>query len=171
MSQIFKIWNTYISPASDEQLDLGSGALHWKDLYLSGIAYLDNVTMGGNLDLNDFSIESIGYLYGISSDDYIRMSQLGRLIINMTGIGTPYLDPDIDITGSVYFDDDIGLAIDKKIMFGDEESYILSDDTDHLDVTSTNIDLNGKVNFTGSTNLMFSEGDLVSYDEEVVFYA
>ena len=37
MGAIIKIWNTYISPASDKLLDLGSSTLRFKNLYLSGL--------------------------------------------------------------------------------------------------------------------------------------
>ena len=46
---IFKIYDTYIAPATDELLDIGSSALEFKDLYIDGIAYIDEI----HLDLEE----------------------------------------------------------------------------------------------------------------------
>jgi len=152
MGAIFKIWNSYISPATNALLDLGSLALKWKDLYVDGIGYMDAIIMSGDIDCTDYSIKSIAYLYGASDNDYLALGSTGRLIINMTGSGTPFATPDIDITGSVYFDDDIGLLLDKKILFGDIAVSVSSQDDGHLDLEAdVSIDLNGAVTISKST--------------------
>lgn len=134
MSQVFKIWNTYISPATNALLDIGSDSLKFNNLYLDGIAYIDEITMGGNLDLNDFSIENISYLYGADPADFIRMGVANRLFITITGTGDPFATPDISISGSVWFDDDIGLATTKQIQFRDADIMIASDNDGDLDL-------------------------------------
>jgi len=163
MAEVFKIWNTYISPATNALLDLGSNVLKWNNLYLDGVAYFDAITMAGNIDCNDYSIESIGYLYGVSNDDYLRMGITGRLIINMTAAGIPFATPDIDITGSVFFDDDVGLATTKQIQFRDTELYISSKDDGHLDLDAdTSVDLNGNIILgSASTSTLTCTGRLI----------
>ena len=94
MSAIFKIWNTYISPATASGLDLGSDSLPFANLYLSGVGYLGSLEMSGNIELSDYSVKSISYLFGASDDDYIKMGESGRILFVATGGGTPFSSPD-----------------------------------------------------------------------------
>ena len=56
MSAIFKIWNSYISPATDGGLDIGSESLRFNDLWLMGTAYFSSLTMLGNLYIPGYNI-------------------------------------------------------------------------------------------------------------------
>ena len=179
MAEIFKIWNTYIGPAATAGSDLGSDSFKWNNLYLDGVAYLDGIVMAGNIDMNDFSLQNVAYLYGADSSDYIRMGITNRLIINVTGGGSPFSTPDIDITGSSYFDDDMGFPLDKKILFGDTGVYIFSDDDGHLDLMAdVSIDFNTiadtdlVLNFFGTTNsgvIRWMENeDYFKFDDDIM---
>ena len=49
-------------PGSDDALDLGNSSFQWKDLYLDGVAYIDQLnadTLGAALDANDQAITNI----------------------------------------------------------------------------------------------------------------
>ncbi len=54
-------------PATNNDIDLGSDAKEWKDLWLDGIAYLDAVIMHGNLDFNDN--QAINFIVENRTDD------------------------------------------------------------------------------------------------------
>ena len=45
MVEIFKIYDEYMVPASDDAFDIGSSGLEFKDLYIDGIAYLDEIQL------------------------------------------------------------------------------------------------------------------------------
>ena len=64
MGAIFKIWDEYISPAVDLEMDIGSTLLRFKDLYLGGDAYLDSIiattiTLSGNVVLGSASTSTL----------------------------------------------------------------------------------------------------------------
>ena len=171
MAEVFKIWNTYIAPATNAQLDLGSDTYKFNNLYIDGIAYLDEILMSGDLDLNSFSIDNISYLYGPNPADYIRLGVTNRLFLNFTGLGDPFATPDISISGSVWFDDNVGLATTKQLRFGDDDTYISSKSDGHLDLDAdVSVDINGVLNIQNSTNFVFYDGDLASYDSDVLYY-
>lgn len=45
MSAILKIYNTYLAPAVDNTIDLGTSTYEFKDLFLDGIAYIDTLNL------------------------------------------------------------------------------------------------------------------------------
>jgi hypothetical protein len=101
--------------------------------------------------MGDFDIHSLDGLYGFDDSVFIDMGADGRIIIQADGAGTPFSTPDIDITGTTYFDDDMGLLLDKKILFGDTAVYILSDDDGYLDlVADTGIRITNYIRHTSS---------------------
>jgi len=54
-------------PESDNDVDLGASGAEFKDLYLDGVAYVDELQadqLGANLDANSKNITSAGNLYG-----------------------------------------------------------------------------------------------------------
>lgn len=151
MATIFQIYNTYIAGGVDNTSDLGNIALEWKDLWIDGLAYIDG--FGQDLDFGDFDVHSVDGLYGIDDNVFIDMGASGRIIVQANGSGTPFSTPDIDITGTTYFDDDAGFLLDKKILFGDADVYIFSNDDGYLDLNANvGIRLNGPVDL-GANNL------------------
>ena len=123
---------------------------------------LTGFILGANADFGDYDITSIDGLYGYDSGVSIDMGADGRIIISADGAGTAFSTPDIDITGSVYFDDDIGLALDKALQFGDANVFIESDDDGYLDLDAdTGIRLNSASTFTTSIAPSSADGGTV----------
>ena len=61
--------DSHIIPDDDNTYDLGSNSQEWRDLYIDGTAYVDTISMGGNIDLPDSSSSSIGRArFGDSQD-------------------------------------------------------------------------------------------------------
>ena len=149
MAEMYRIYSTAFYPSVDDAMDLGATTTQFKNLWLDGLAYIDG--FGEDTDMGDFDIHSLDGLYGVDDDVFIDLGTDGRIIIQVNGAGTPFSTPDIDITGSVYFDDDIGIALDKKILFGDTGVYIFSDDDGYLDlVADTGIRVSNYVRHTSA---------------------
>ena len=149
MADLAYLWNTDYSPVIDELLDLGSLNYQWKDLYINGIAYIDQVNIEELLEMSDNDIISIGVLYGFDNNISIDMSNLGRMIFSVNGTGTPFATPDYDFTGSSFFDDDMGFDTTKGIYFRDSALFINSVDDGHLDLTADiSIDMNADVDIS-----------------------
>lgn len=152
MATIFQIYNTYIAGGVDNTSDLGNIALEWKDLWIDGLAYIDG--FGQDLDFGDFDVHSVDGLYGIDDNVFIDMGASGRIIVQANGAGTPFATPDIDITGTTYFDDDAGFLLDKKILFGDADVYIFSNDDGYLDLNANvGIRFNGPITIGGDLTM------------------
>lgn len=158
---ILSVESTAMHPGTDDKMDLGESAIQFKDLYLDGLAYIDG--FGEDTDFGDFDVHSVDGLYGFDDLVFVDLGTDGRIIISADGSGTPFSTPDIDITGTTYFDDDSGFLLDKKIMFGDTGVYIFSDDDGRLDLTAdTSIDLNGNVALgSASTSTLTCTGRLI----------
>jgi len=181
MARIFKIENTYIAPYTDELLDLGHPSFEWKDLYIDGTAYLDAIEMHGSIEMSDNNIVSMGRINGFDNNLYLDLATDGQLKIHAAGSGTPFAIPDVDITGSVFFDDHIGLDTLKQIQLRDTEIYINSSADGILDLTAdTSINLNNSVadsdiilNFIGTTNsgvlTWMEDEDYFNFSDDVLF--
>lgn len=190
-SKTLQIYNTYIAPATNALMDLGSLTLQFKDLYIDGIAYIDQLNLEGNLDMDDNDITSIGILYGLDSGIFIDIGNDGRMLISADGGGSPFSTPDIDITGSVFFDDDIGLDSTKKTMYRNANTNIQSGDVDHLDLNAdVSVDVNAKlvigtntleansievigsdglINGATMVNMVFNDDEAISNNNNAVF--
>jgi len=127
-----QLYDEYICGYVDNAIDLGHTDKEFKNLYLDGLAYIDG--FGEDTDMGDFDIHSLDGLFGFDDNVFIDMGADGRIIIQADGAGTPFSTPDIDITGSTYFDDDMGFLLGKKILFGDAAVGIYSQADTFLDV-------------------------------------
>ena len=102
-----------IIPDDDDTYDLGSSSQQWKDIYIDGTAYVDTISMGGNIDLPDSSDSSIGRArFGDSQDLQIYHDGTDSSITNATG----YLNiiSDGDNAGHMYIQQKVD---DGKIIF------------------------------------------------------
>ena len=62
-----EITNGAILPTTNNDIDLGSDAAEFKDIWIDGTAYLDEVTMHGNLNFNDN--QAINFILENRTDD------------------------------------------------------------------------------------------------------
>jgi hypothetical protein len=168
MGEIFKVWDTYVSPAVDEGMDLGSSALRFKDLYLSG-----NITSNGDITLTD----TLGITFGVTRPVILKAnSSAGAGVCRLEILGGT--DEDIELyfkgtsnTGSITFmeDEDYFTIPDflvtsgSYLYFRDLQISITSATDGHLDLTAdTSIDLNGNVALgSASTSTLNCTGRLI----------
>lgn len=147
---MLSIQSTVTNSGTDDTMDLGTSALQFKDLYIDGLAYMDG--FGEDLDFGDFDVHSVDGLYGVDDNVYVDLGTDGRIIISADGTGTPYSTPDIDITGTSYFDADTGFVGGGKIYLRDAGVFLTSNDDGVIDLDSdTRIDFN--INTTAQINL------------------
>ena len=85
MAQTLQIYSTYICPATNALMDLGSLSLQWNNLYIDGTAYLDNLIMEGNIDLSTHNLVT----------DTITGTKIGTSITQKLGFfnATPIIQP------------------------------------------------------------------------------
>ena len=72
----FELIDGAILPTTNNDVDLGSDAKEFKDIWIDGIAYLDAVTMHGNLNFNDN--QAINFILENRTDD-IGMGVTGQM--------------------------------------------------------------------------------------------
>jgi len=128
--------NTSLISDTDNTDDLGSSAINWKDLYLSGSAIFDGGSIG--IGSGQFVNESVGIPYVINSDTSFALSAPTMTFtgassfsgnINMLGNGiTSLVDPtnDQDAATKKYVDDQIAL-VDEVNNFRVEDQLAIAD--------------------------------------------
>lgn len=85
MGATLKIWNTYIAPATNALLDLGSDALEFKDLWIDGAAYID--LLGRNLLVDtSFQIQFRDTAIHIESASDGHLDLTADTTIDMNGV-------------------------------------------------------------------------------------
>ncbi|KKN70390.1 hypothetical protein LCGC14_0430850 [marine sediment metagenome] len=107
-------------PTADDTDDLGSSSVQWKDLYIDGVAYIDELkadtineeTSGAGVTIDGLKIENDGTttdLLGIVGD-YLRIGDAGTFV----RWGTPsnledclLVTEDFEVLGLSYFNDNI----------------------------------------------------------------
>jgi hypothetical protein len=88
MGEILKIWDTYVAPATNELMDLGSDDLEFKDIWVDGIAYIDTLNIHVAADFGDIDLTSLGKLEGLDTGIYIDLGTDAQLTVSSDG----YLD-------------------------------------------------------------------------------
>ena len=88
-------------PSSDGARDLGSGSLEWKDLYVDGVGYIDQIESDGG-QIGNIQI-------GETGDNEIDTASL-NLIIDSAG-GTINIDDGVTVSGISTFDDDLNVGL------------------------------------------------------------
>ncbi|RLJ04034.1 MAG: hypothetical protein DRP08_02550, partial [Candidatus Aenigmatarchaeota archaeon] len=153
-------------------LGLGDGADEDITLNLDDTADTISITSStgvSTIDWFDQDMKSLAGLYGIDDGVFINLGTNSQVIISSDGAGSPFSTPDLDFTGTSYFDDDMGLLLDKKIMFGDANVFISSDDDGYFDIDAdTGIRLNARTGFNMNPSVAWLNFD-DDGDEELVF--
>ena len=143
--------DSHIIPDDDNTYDLGSNSQEWRDLYIDGTAYVDTISMGGNIDLPDSSSSSIGrarfgdsqdlqiyhdgsnnYIQGVTGDMYIQNGANDKDIIFRSDDGsggqTEYFRVDGQYDASVFTKnisapDNVYIAVGSLSKDGDARFY------------------------------------------------
>ena len=84
--------NQNLIPSSDDSKDLGTSSKQWRNLYVDGSAYIDAISMGGDIDMNSGEIDDIGELnvdsggrLNFSGTGYIKSSGSTKITISSSG--------------------------------------------------------------------------------------
>jgi len=125
--------NSHIIPTTNNTYDLGTSAKAWKDLYVSGTAYIDQLNLG-SIELTNLDLP--GYL-------------------NVTGATTLYsattINDNLTVTGTTSVSGITNLGSSLNVT-GATTLYSATTINAGLTVTGTT-DLNGPLNVTGATTL------------------
>ena len=138
-----------IIPTTNNDIDLGSDAKEFKDIWIDGTAYLDSATI------------TAGTITGITdlvvADGGTGVSTFGSDAV-LIGNGTSAITSSTNLT----FDDtDLSLAAAGKMEFRDTAIYIQSSTDGQLDlvadteiqIAATTIDVNGALDLSGASTL------------------
>ena len=129
---------------------------------------ISNLRLATNGSFGNYDITLADKISGFDANNFIDFGADGRLVIQADGAGTPFATPDIDVTGTSYFDADMGLPIDTKVYFGDADVFIESDDDGYLDIDAdTGIRLNSDVSAETLTTDPSSAPSWKGYDSDV----
>lgn len=191
MAAIFKIWDDYISPATDEGMDIGSSSLKFRDLYLGGTLYGDIITITGDFTLSaDASIifrdaaihinsADDGHL-DIEADTSVDFTiNTAEQIVLIDGKLYPSTDNDIDlgdathefkdayIDGVLYADaiQDHGLT-SGRVVYATTNGLLTDSNSFRFDGTTVT---QPATNFTGELNLVFYDSEIVACNSDAVF--
>jgi len=183
-------WDEPITVPFDKKIQFGDTGIYIfadddgiLDIVADTSVDISNLLLATNADFGDFDITSVDKLEGVDNGQFIDLGNTNQIVISCDGAGTPFSTPDIDITGTSYFDDDSGFLLDKKIYFGDTGVFIESDADGYLDLDAdTGIRLNQDVTASGTVTVGTSTVTLSSssqvftmagtggtYDENLTF--
>lgn len=151
-------WDEPITAPFDKKVQFGDTGIYIfadddgiLDIVADTSVDISNLQLATNASFGNFDVTLADKISGYDANVFIDFGADGRLIIQADGAGSPFSTPDIDITGTSYFDDDSGFALDKKIYFGDAGVFIESDDDGYLDVDAdVGIRLNQDVTASGT---------------------
>ena len=114
-----------VQPDADDAYDLGASGAEWKDLYLDGVAYIDELqadTLGAALDANDQAITNINVDSGAIDGTVIGgSSQAAGSFTTMSGSST------LQVGGTVRLDGVADTALDVS-----QDSFFYLDGDDLL---------------------------------------
>jgi hypothetical protein len=109
--------NQNLIPSSDNSKDLGTSSKQWKNLYVDGSAYIDALSMGGDIDMNSGEIDDIGELnvdgggrLNFSGTGYIKSSGSTKITIGSTGA---------TFNDSAFFNNSVQMNSDLNMQGGD----------------------------------------------------
>jgi len=154
-------WAEPITVPFDNKLQFGDTGIYiWADddgildIVADTSVDITNLKLASDLDATDYDITSVDKVEGFDSGVFIDLGQDSQILFSSDGAGTPFATPDLDFTGTSYFDDDIGLPIDTQLYFGDTAVYIESDDDGYLDLEAdTGIRLNQNTAINGALDV------------------
>jgi phage baseplate assembly protein gpV len=169
-TQQVRIQDGAIVPITDNDIDLGTASLEFKDVFVDGIAHIDtldideNATVAGTLDVTGaltgtnvtastafLPDASDGASLGTSSLEFSDLFLADGAVIN--------LGDDQDVTLTHVADTGVLLNSTNQLQFGDSGTYIhqsadgvldLVSDTE-IEINATTVDINGAVDVSGNT--------------------
>ena len=175
-TQQLRIQDGAIVPITDNDIDLGTASLEFKDLYIDGTAHIDtldideNATIAGTLGVT-------GALTGSSTVQGTTITATTAFVPDASdgaSLGTTSLEfsdlyladeavialgDDQDVTLTHVADTGVLLNSTNKIQFNDASQFIHGSSatvlslgaTDEIDLTATAIDINGTADISGNT--------------------
>jgi hypothetical protein len=170
--QQFRLQDGAIVPVIDNDIDLGTASLEFKDMFLDGTAHIDtldvdeNATVAGTLDVTGaltgtnitastafLPDASDGAALGTASLEFSDLFLADGAVIN--------LGDDQDVTLTHVADTGVLLNSTNKIQFNDASQFIHGSSatvlslgaTDEIDLTATAIDINGTADISGNTTV------------------
>ena len=169
-TQQVRIQDGAIVPITNNDIDLGTASLEFKDVFVDGIAHIDtldideNATVAGTLDVTGaltgtnvtastafLPDASDGASLGTSSLEFSDLFLADGAVIN--------LGDDQDVTLTHVADTGVLLNSTNQLQFGDSGTYIhqsadgvldLVSDTE-IEINATTVDINGAVDVSGNT--------------------
>ena len=169
-TQQVRIQDGAIVPITDNDIDLGTASLEFKDVFVDGTAHIDtldideNATVAGTLDVTGaltgtnvtastafLPDASDGASLGTSSLEFSDLFLADGAVIN--------LGDDQDVTLTHVADTGVLLNSTNQLQFGDSGTYIhqsadgvldLVSDTE-IEINATTVDINGAVDVSGNT--------------------
>jgi hypothetical protein len=85
---------TEIKPKTTNTLDIGTNSLQFKDMYLEGTAYLDDIQAVGAVDITgDLDVDNIN----INGNTIISTDTNGDINLSPNGTGTVVINTDLDV--------------------------------------------------------------------------
>ena len=168
--QQFRLQDGAIVPVIDNDIDLGTASLEFKDMFLDGTAHIDtldvdeNATVAGTLDVTGaltgtnitastafLPDASDGAALGTASLEFSDLFLADGAVIN--------LGDDQDVTLTHVADTGVLLNSTNKIQFNDASQFIHGSSatvlslgaTDEIDLTASAIDMHGRADISGNT--------------------
>jgi len=168
-----------IVPSRDNNVDLGASGAEYKDLYLDGVAYIDDLRadqLGAALDANSQAITNINVDSGAIDGTVIGANSAAAATFTTVNVNTALL-PDssggADLGSASKELGDVYVADDKGVIFGSDQDVKLEYDEDGTDSLLIS---GGDVTLADDKKLCFGTGQDASfeYDEDgndVLLYA
>ena len=144
-----RIQDGAIVPVTNNDIDLGTSSLEFKDLFIDGTAHIDTL----DVDVNATVAGTLG-VTGVLTATSLDIS--GDIDVD----GTANLDI-VDIDGAVNIAATTTVATDNKIQFRDTAIYVNSSADGQLDIVAdtevqiaaTTVDINGAVDISGNLDV------------------
>ena len=137
-----KLSDGALVPVTDNDIDLGTSSLEFKNLYLDGTAYVDGISCVGIIT-NTGDIKNTGYFWQMSDAQYIYFGANFEVSLRH-----------VHNTGLLLNSDNVFQFRDADINIGSPADGYLDINADtEIELNSTLIDINGNLDVSGSLTL------------------
>ena len=113
--------------------------------------------VGDTISLVGEDLQEVGDIVGTTGSGdrgYVRVGNAVTTSHSLDSDDDLLVTGELEVKGLVFLDDDVLVALDKKVQFGDAGVYIFSDDDGYLDIVAdTGIRVSGAVSFDNDLTL------------------